>query len=112
MADAKEQKLNVSLDLKWAHGNIYDAKVSVTITDSCYVPGDLKIGLPPGTVGIPEIEYLTFYFTYKPDGCLDVVKTVDKSIQLTFSPVKPKATAFAVVNGTVAGEDTKEFPRK
>ncbi len=68
MPEAVDHKLKVVLALKWNHGDIYDATVTVTVTDSCYVPGDLKIGLPPGTVGIPEIEYLTFSFTHKAAG--------------------------------------------
>jgi hypothetical protein len=112
MTDAGEHKLKVSLALKWNHGNIYDATVSVTVTDSCYVPGDLKVGLPPGMAGIPEIEYLTFSFTHKGGICSDITKTVEKTIQIPFSAAKPNATAYAVVNGKVAGQDTKPFPRK
>lgn len=112
MADNVEHKLKVSLTLKWVQGNLYDAKVSVTVTDSCYVEQDLKKGLPPGTVGVPEIEYLTFSFTHKGGICSDIVKTVDRTIQIPFSEGKPSVTAFATVNGKVAGEDTKPFPRK
>jgi hypothetical protein len=111
MADAVNHQLKVSLTLKWDHGNIYDAKVAVTITDSCYIEGDLKLGLPPGTAGIPEIEYLTFSFTHKGGICSDITRTVEKTIQIPFSAAKPKATAYAVVNGKVAGQDTKPFPK-
>jgi hypothetical protein len=37
MADAADHKLKVVLALKWVHGNVYDAKVSVTVPDSCYM---------------------------------------------------------------------------
>jgi len=112
-ADAKVHNLKVALELKWAQGNDYDAKVFVTTTDSCYHPGDIKIGLPPGEVGIPEVEYVTFSFTHDEGKvCGDVTKTVDKTISVPFSAAKPKLTAFAAVNGKAAGSDTKPFPRK
>ena len=111
MAEAVDHKLKVVLALKWNHGNIYDATVTVTVTDSCYVPADLKIGLPPGMAGIPEIEYLTFSFTHKGGICSDITKPVTKTIQIPFSDAKPNATAYAVVNGKVAGQDTKPFPK-
>jgi hypothetical protein len=111
-ADIKTHNLKVSLALKWVKGNDYEAKVSVTITDSCYHEGDLKIGLPPGTVGIPEVEYLTFNFSHDEGrACSDIVRTVEKTIQVLFSSAKPRATAYAVVNDKVAGSDTKSFPR-
>ena len=112
MAEAADHKLKVSLALKWLQGNDYEAKVSVTVTDTCYVEGDLKVGLPPGIVGIPEIEYLTFSFTHKGGECGQTVKTVAKSIRIQASAAKPKVTAYAVVNGKVAGQDTQSFPKK
>lgn len=112
-AEPKAHNLKVVLDLKWVQGNEYDAKVSVTITDSCYHEGDIKIGLPPGEVGIPEVEYVTFSFTHdEGKACGDITKTVHKTIRVPFSASKPKLTAFATVNGKAAGSDTKEFPRK
>jgi hypothetical protein len=111
MTDAAKRPLKVVLALKWNHKDIYDAKVSVTVIDSCYVPGKLHEGLPNGKAGIPEMEYLTFDFTHKGGTCSDLVKTVDQTIQIKFSSVKPNATVFAVVNGEVAGQDTKPFPK-
>jgi hypothetical protein len=112
-AQTKAHNLKVVLDLKWVQGNEYEAKVSVTITDSCYHPGEIKIGLPPGEVGIPEVEYITFSFTHDEGRvCSDITKAVDKTIRVPFSAAKPKLTAFAVVNGRGAGSDTKTFPRK
>jgi hypothetical protein len=112
MADAAGHKLKVVLALKWLRGSVYGAKVSVTVPDSCYVEGDLKVGLPPGMVGVPEIEYLTFDFTHKSGPCSDIVRTLEKSIETTISTEKRNVTAFAVVAGKVAGEDTKPVPRK
>ncbi len=111
MADNADYKLKVGLGLIWLRKDIYGAKVSVTILDTCYVAGDLKIGLPPGTVGVPEVEYLTFSFTHKDGPCGHIVQTVDKTIEIPFSTAKPNVTAFAVVNGKVAGQDTKPFPK-
>jgi hypothetical protein len=111
MVDDGEHKLNGSLALIWVHGNVYNAKVSVMITDSCYVQGGLELGLPSGTVGIPENEYLTFDFTHKGGICGQICMTVEKTIQIPFSAGKPNVTAFAVVTGKVAGQDTKPFPK-
>jgi len=55
-ASTTSHNLKVVLQLTWKHGDDYTAKVSVTTTDSCYHAGELKKGLPPGTVGVPEIE--------------------------------------------------------
>jgi len=105
--------LDVVLELKWLHDNIYEAKVSVTITDTCYHEGDLKIGLPPGTVGIPEVLYLTYSFTHdEGKKCGQIAKIVNQTVEVPFSAGKPTVTAYAVVNGKVAGSDTKSFPRK
>jgi hypothetical protein len=112
MAGTPDHQLKVVLALKWVRDSVYDAKVSVTVPDSCYVADDLKIGLPPGMVGIPEIEYLTFNITHKSGPCSDVVRTLEKSIEITLSAAKRSVTAFAVVAGKVAGEDTKLVPRK
>jgi hypothetical protein len=112
MAADKTHNLTVKLGLNWLQGNEYEATVAVTLTDSCYHEGDLTIGLPPGRTGIPEVEYLAFNFTHVGQICSDIVRTVEKSIQIPFSNAKPTATAFAVVNGKVAGEDTKPFPRR
>jgi hypothetical protein len=60
MPDTADHKLKVVLALKWVRGVDYDAKVSVTVPDSCYIAGDLKVGLAPSMIGISEIEYLTF----------------------------------------------------
>lgn len=112
MPDAAKRPLKVALDLKWKQKDTYDATVSVTVIDSCYEPGTLHEGLPKGKVGIPEMEYLTFDFTHESGkACSDLVKTVAKTIQVKFSPAKPNATAFAVVNGEVVGQDTKPFPK-
>jgi hypothetical protein len=111
-AGSTPHSLKVVLTLKWLQGNDYEAKVAVTTTDSCYHEGELKMGLPTGTMGIPEIEYITFFFTHdEGKACSDIVKTVEKKITVSFSDAKPKVTAFAAVNGKAAGSDTKPFPR-
>jgi hypothetical protein len=112
-ADLKAHNLKVVLTLKWLQGNNHEANVAVTITDTCYHDGALRMGLPPGTVGLPEIEYITFFFTHD-DGkaCGDIVRTVEKTIKIPFSNAKPKVTAFAAVNDKAAGSDTKPFPRQ
>ena len=110
---AKTHQLKVTLALKWVKGDEYEAKVSVQITDSCYHPGNLSTGLPPGTVVVPEVEPLTFNFTHdEGKACSDIVKTVEKTITVISSSGKQRVTAFVVVNGMLAGSDTKPFPRK
>jgi hypothetical protein len=109
--DTAKRPLKVVLDLGWAHNDIYHAKVSVTVLDSCYAAGDLHLGLPSGEVGIPEMEYLTLELSHKGEICGQIVRTIDKTIDIKFSSAKPKVTAFAVVNGEVVGKDTKQFPK-
>jgi hypothetical protein len=104
-------KLKVKLGLKWLEKSTYEATVTVTTTDSCFHAGELTIGLPPGEVGIPETEYLTFAFTHTGEICSDIVRDVTKSIKITSSAGKTNVTAFATVDGKVAGQDTKPFPR-
>ncbi len=112
MADQTDFKLNVQLGLVWLHKNDYEATVSVVILNTCYHEVDLKVGLPPGVVGVPEILYLTYTFTYDTGRpCGQIVQTVKKSITIPFSNATPKVTAYAVVNGQVAGSVTKPFPR-
>jgi hypothetical protein len=112
MPDKTPHQLKVQLSLKWLQGKDYEATVTVELLDSCYHEVDLKVGLPPGTVGVPEILYLSYTFTHDTGKvCSDLVKTVKKSIKILFSEGKPTVTAFAVVNGAVAGSDTKPFPR-
>jgi hypothetical protein len=112
MAEKLKYKLQVELTLKWLKGREYEATVAVEITDSCYHEVDLKVGLPPGTVGILEVEYLTYTLTHDSGKeCGAIARIVSKSIPIVFSDTKPKVTAFAVVNGQVAGSDTKPFPK-
>jgi hypothetical protein len=112
MAQNKVNKLKVTLALKWIHGDEYEAAVSVELTDTCYHEGKLVAGLPPGTLGIPEIEYLTYSFTHdenKKCGALD--HTVQQTIRIKSSSGKRSVTAYATVNGEIAGEATAIFPR-
>ena len=111
MTDAAQRPLKVVLGLVWAQKDVYHATVSVTILDTCYVAGDLREGLPKGKVGVPETAYLTFDFTLKGGPCGQIVTTVHKTIDIKGPPGRTKATAYAVVNGQVVGEDTKDFPR-
>jgi hypothetical protein len=112
MANDATHKLKVKVSLKWVQGNEYEASVAVETLDSCYHEVDLKIGLPPGTLGIPEIEYLTFTFTHSGGICSDIVKTVTRKINVPFSAAKRSVTAYAVVNGKIVGEDTAPLPKK
>lgn len=108
----KAPKLEVHLGLGWKHGNEYEATVTVTTTDTCYHEGDLKIGLPPGMKGIPEVEYLTFSFTHdEGKKCGQLTKKNTKKIVIPFSSGKRDVTAYAAVNGKEAGHDTKPFPK-
>lgn len=105
--------LDVALALKRSHDDVYDAKVSVTLPDGCYHAGKLRLGLPRGSMGIPEAQYLTFPFKHEEGAmCAQMVTTVSQTIRVTSNDAKPKATAYAVVNGQVAGSDTKPFPRE
>jgi hypothetical protein len=109
---ASDSKLAVQLKLKWLHDDVYESQVFVTLRDSCYHEVDLKVGLPPGTLGVPEVEYLSYALTYDlGKACSDVEKMVHKSIEIRHSGAKSRVTAFAVVNGKVVGEDSKSFPR-
>lgn len=112
MSDSVTRRLKVALTLVWADDDIYHATVSVTVSDSGYLPGNLYVGLPVGKVGLSEIEYLTFDFTHKDSACGDLVKTIEKTIDLKFSSARPTVTAFAVVDGGVVGQDTKLFPKR
>lgn len=112
MTDSETRRLKVALALVWAGDDIYHATVSVTVTDSGYALGNLYVGIPVGKVGLAETEYLAFDFTHKEGVSGDLVKTIEKTIDLKFSPARPNVTAFAVVNGSVVGQDTKPFPKR
>ena len=100
--------LKTALDLKKIHDDEYEAKVTVTITDTCYKEGPLKHGLPPGMAGIPETAYLTFDFVHEGEFCGQIVHDVTKTIKVS-SAGKRDVTVFVVVNGEIAGEATKPF---
>jgi hypothetical protein len=112
-AETKTYKLKTTLSLVWKQGDQYEASVSVELTDTCFHPGALRKGLPPKTNVVPEVEPLTFDITHE-DGkaCGEQIKVVTEKIIVNSSPGKTQVTAFAVVNGAVAGSDTKSFPRK
>ena len=107
-----QQHLNVKLALVWEHGDEYKATVTVTATDTCYHAGALKVGLPPHQEGTGLTEYLSFYFTHEGDVCSQIVRDVSKSIVVKIPSVKREVTAYAVVNGHVAGEAGEPVPRK
>ena len=86
--------------------------MTVTTTDTCYRAGELKVGLPPHKEGTGLTEYLSFYFTHEGDRCARIVREVSKSIMVKIPSVKPEVTAYAVVNGHIAGEAGEPVPRK
>jgi hypothetical protein len=104
--------LNVELALTWEHGDQYKATVTVTTTDSCYRAGELKIGLPPRQEGAALVDYLRFAFTHEGDLCGQIVREMSKSIMVKIPSVKREVTAYAVVDGHVAGEAGAPMPRK
>jgi hypothetical protein len=107
-----QHNLEVELALVWEHSDEYKATVTVTTTDSCYHAGELKVGLPPHKEGTGLTEYLSFYFTHEGDVCSQIVRDVSKSIVVKIPSVKREVTAYAVVNGHVAGEAGEPVPRK
>ena len=107
-----QHNLNVELALVWEQGDEYQATVTVTTTDTCYHGGDLKVGLPPHQEGTGLVEYLSFYFTHEGDNCGQIVRDVSKSIVVKIPSVKREVTAYAVVNGHVAGQAGEPVPRK
>ena len=111
MTDSETRRLKVALALVWAGDDIYHATVSVTVTDSGYALGNLYVGIPVGKVGLAEAEYLAFDFTHKEGVSGDLVKTIEKTIDLKFSPARPNVTAFAVVNGSVSDRIRSRFRR-
>jgi hypothetical protein len=68
--------------------------------------------LPPHKEGTGLTEYLSFYFTHEGDVCSQIVRDVSKSIVVKIPSVKREVTAYAVVNGHVAGEAGEPVPRK
>jgi hypothetical protein len=105
------QHLKTKLSFVWVHGNEFKANVTVTTTDSCYLEGELKAGLPPDTEGAPETEYLSFQFTHEGERCAKIVRDVTKSITSRISPGARDVTAYVVVNGKVAGHASAPIPR-
>ena len=112
MMSKAQHNLEVELALAWERGDEYWATVTVTATDSCYHAGELKVGLPPHKEGTGLTEYLSFYFTHSGDECSRIVRDVSKSILVRIPSGKREATAYAVVNGHVAGEAGEPVPRK
>jgi hypothetical protein len=110
MPDTKVHKLGIQLKLERT-GNEVKATASVGLPDGCYHAGDLRLGLPPGTMGIPENEYLTFTVAHDEGKiCPENFQTVAKTINFNASSGKRSATAFVTVNGKVAGEATQVVP--
>jgi hypothetical protein len=107
-----QHNLQVKLALAWEHGEEYKATVTVTTTDTCYHAGELKVGLPPHTEGTGLVEYLSFYFTHEGGECGQIARNVSKSIVVKIPSVKRSVTAYAVVNGQVAGQAGEPLPKK
>ncbi len=103
--------LGAKIGMAWLHGDIYGIHVTVTTLDTCYVPGELKVGIPPGKVEDPDTEYLTFEFTHKDGPCGQIVSEKAKSIEVPFPKAKKNVKVYVVVNGQVAGEATTYFPK-
>jgi hypothetical protein len=107
-----QHNLKVKLALTHEHGDEYKATVTVTTTDTCYHAGALKVGLPPHTEGTGLTEYLSFDFTHEGKECGQIARDVSKSIVVNIPTVKRSVTAYAVVNGKVAGEAGASLPKK
>ena len=107
-----QHNLEVELALVWEHSDEYKATVTVTTTNSCYHARRAQGRLAASQEGTGLTEYLSFYFTHEGDVCGQIVRDVSKSIVVKIPSVKREVTAYAVVNGHVAGEAGAPVPRK
>jgi hypothetical protein len=107
----QSHNLTPGLSLKWIHGSVYEATVTATILDTCYRIGELKIGLPHGVEGAPDIEYLTLNMTHEGKVCGDIAREVTRSIDIPSLAGKREVTAYTVLNGKVSGHLTKPVPK-
>jgi hypothetical protein len=92
-------------------GGTFTLVVRALVPNSCYEAGQLKPGLPPGMVSIPEVLPFTFEIIHhRGIFCLQYVHYVTAAI----SGLKPAghlaAVVFSMVDGHVAGEGSVIFP--
>jgi hypothetical protein len=107
------QLLKVSLRLRWVAGDDYLARVTTQVTDSCYKVGKIKLGLPPGVMGMPEYDYITLELTHAGQHCAPIVTdSVQEIGGVKASTGKIGVTAFVLVNGEIAGSEHQAFPKR
>jgi hypothetical protein len=109
------QHLRVYLSVSWKSGDDYQAEVETEVLDTCYKPKSIKIGLPPGMSGLPEMAYVTAELSHEvQEGqkCGEEVRKIKQHVDGLHSPGKQMGvTAFVLVDGQIAGHDWKPFPR-
>ena len=105
------QHLKVSLKLRLSGKDQYDATVVTTVIDTCYAPTAIRPGLPPGIVGLPELDYITAEFSRNGQNCGQLVRDVQQVLGGLRSFGKIGAHVFVLVNGEIVGGDTEHFPK-
>jgi hypothetical protein len=91
----------------------YGATVTTQATDTCYKAKSLRLGLPKGKVGIPEIAFITAELSHEGEVRGDLVHDIVQKIEGIRSDGHPEGvTAFVTVNGSVVGEAHQAYPRK
>ena len=112
MMSKAQHNLGVELALAWERGDEYWATVTID-GDQLLLPcrrAQGRLAASQEETGLTE--YLSFFFTDSGDECSRIVRDVSKSILVRIPSGKREATAYAVVNGHVAGEAGEPVPRK
>jgi hypothetical protein len=106
-------QLKVTLKLHHIRADEYGATVTTQATDTCYKAKSIRLGLPKGKVGLPEIAFITAELSHDGGVCGDLVHDIAQKIEGISSGGHPQGvTAFVTVNDSVAGETHQPFPQK
>jgi hypothetical protein len=106
------QHLYVSLKLLHISLDDYEAEVTTRLLDTCYRFTKIRLGLPDGIVGIPEMSYVTVEYSHEGAVCGQLVRDDTHKITGIHSSGKELGvTAFVVVNGVIAASAHQQFPR-
>ena len=92
------------ISLMIGKGGSYTLIARTQVPDGCHVSGDGTVGLPSGSVGIPEHEYVTLEIERRQGICTEALKYVHHMVEgISPGSDKVKICALAVVDDQVRG---------
>jgi hypothetical protein len=107
------KQLAVSIELDPISGTEFKARVITWVPDNGYEKGEIKRGLPPNEMGMPEYDYVTAHLTRTEGHHAPVDYPIEQNLQGSVSASQGKlgVYAYVLVDGIQVGSAYRPYPR-